>query len=708
MNIQSRPQLETQTGQAIPLVGMDIKAKIEGLLTSICVEQTYHNTEKVNIEAVYTFPLPMAAVLTKLQVKIADRLLSAKILEKAEAEARYEEAITDGASVVMLQKLESGLYSMNIGNLQADEKISVQMEYAFVQSWQSNQLRLMLPTTVAPRYGNDPFAPHQMPETTIFVEHKYQLEVTISGALAKAKVSSPSHRLVTQGQGDLLSISLQDKAALMDKDFVLLIESEEDHNLGLVSKDKKGYCALASFHPQFTSDLPTESKNFKIVVDCSGSMGGGSIEQARLALERIVSSLDAGDFFNIIKFGSSYESLFNTMVPATQANIQYALKEISRIDANLGGTEIDSALQAAYQLSAESKQADEILLITDGEVWNTDPIIQNAVKSKHRIFTVGVGVAVSESFVRGLAEQTGGACELVTPNEDMAEKIVRHFSRMRTPAAKSVRVEWSDSPQLQLDVGAVYSGDTLNVWAWFDKQPVDQVNLQLEMGDGQVIKQSLKLTAVENYESLHPLARLAAAKRMESLQEKNEIVAIACDYQLMSIHTNYLMVDEEGEKAEELPELRKVPHMMPDMWLSAAPADVVLCRSLTAKPAALDMLSAEPACMDYLSETAEDKSNSLINKIEQTDLENIKVEDLHNFDCDHLDLLIQLQQQGFDSHEIAITYLYYRLQSQDGKNLQERSLRKLVKHFKQLSIGSELTQAVKKILNKLPSLPVFL
>ncbi len=721
MNTQTRPQLNTQNGQAIPLVGMDIKAKIEGLLTSICVEQTYHNTETINIEAVYSFPLPMDAVLTSLQVKISDRLLTAKILEKTEAEARYEEAITDGHTVVMLQKLESGLYSMNVGNLQADEKISVQMQYSFVPRWQGNQLRLMIPTTIAQRYGADPYQPHQMPESSVFVEHQYQLQLQISGALAKAKVTSPSHRLITQTQGDALWINLQDKAAMMDKDFVLSIESDLDHNLGLFGRDLQGYCALASFHPQFALDLPAECKNFKILVDCSGSMGGVSIEQARLALEKIVSSMAAGDFFNIILFGSSHETLFKTMVPATKTNIQHALQKIAGIDANLGGTEIGSALQATYLLKAESKQADEVLLITDGEVWNTDSIIQDAVKSGHRIFTVGVGSAVSESFVCGLAEQTGGACELVSPNEDMAEKILRHFARMRTPTATSVKVVWPNAPKLQLEIGAVYSGDTVNVWAWFDKQPEGDVSLQLQMANGQLINHSLKLNALTSNpdEVLNPLSRLAAAKRIDSLKEKNEIVQLACDYQLMSQHANYLMVDEQGDRAEDLPELRKVPHMLAEGWVGSPVAAAPLCASVDMarsaprakkslpgflrKEISFESLSDASDTTDWMSATplsVEDFSDQLINKIAKADLDVINLDNLRSFDLHEgvVDSLFELQQQGFDGHQLAITYLYYFVESLDANNLHKRPLRNLIKRFKQLVIAEELKVAVGNIV----------
>ena len=73
------------------------------------------------------------------------------------------------------------------------------------------------------------------------------------------------------------------------------------------------------------------------------------------------------------------------------------------------------------------------MLITDGEVWDWEKVTAMAAKSGYRFFTVGVGSSVSEAFVRTLADVTGGACELVSPHEDMAEKIVRHLSESTFP-----------------------------------------------------------------------------------------------------------------------------------------------------------------------------------------------------------------------------------------------------------------------------------
>ena len=568
---QTCPVLETKSGVAVPLLGMSIKTKIEDLFTTTSVEQRYENQENTNIEAVYTFPLPIDAVLMQLLVQIGERTLAAKIMEKSQAEETYEEAITDGDTVVMLQQLESGMYTMNVGNLMPSEKISIKLIYSYTQRWQGSQCRLFIPTTIAPRYGEPVgMQAHQTPDTSVFVEHRTDFSVEISGMLAKATLSSPSHSINVIDREGRIFVNLQKETELMDRDFILNIESDADHNFGLYTKDDEGYVALASFHPLFPQLEANQPKNFKIVVDCSGSMGGSSIDQARIAVKRIIESLSAGDFFNIVLFGSSNHSLFTQMVPAIPGNIEQALKLADGIDANLGGTEIGAALQTTYALKSEANLKNDVLLITDGEVWGHEDIVRVAMKSGHRVFTVGVGNSVSEEFVRELATKTGGACELVSPNEDMAERILRHFKRMRAPAAEKVEMQWSNRPIRQLEIGPVYNGDTVNVYAWFKQQPDNKASLLLYMHDGSVLKQDIELHPAADIadEEVSELARLAAAKRINELEDKEQIVRIACDYQLMSRHTNYIMVDvrADGDKAEDLPELRKVPNMLAEGW----------------------------------------------------------------------------------------------------------------------------------------------
>jgi len=113
--------MTTTNEEQLVLQGVRAEVALTAGMTEITVNQTYRNDEASPIEAVYTFPLPLDATLLEMNVQIADRHLKGTILARSEASERYENAIADGDSAAMLEQVEPGLFTMNVGNLQAGE-----------------------------------------------------------------------------------------------------------------------------------------------------------------------------------------------------------------------------------------------------------------------------------------------------------------------------------------------------------------------------------------------------------------------------------------------------------------------------------------------------------------------------------------------------------------------------------------------------------
>ncbi len=73
-------------------------------------------------------------------------------------------------------------------------------------------------------------------------------------------------------------------------------------------------------------------------------MEGSNIKDARNAMTEVIKMLCDNTFFNIIGFGSSFESLFPEPVLNSRANVDIALKHIQNLNADLGGTELSQPL----------------------------------------------------------------------------------------------------------------------------------------------------------------------------------------------------------------------------------------------------------------------------------------------------------------------------------------------------------------------------
>ncbi len=80
--------LRTLDGRTIALRGVSIRVALRDLICETEVIQKYQNSENTNIEAVYTFPLPVDAVLLDLEVKLAGKTLRGCVIERRPAGER--------------------------------------------------------------------------------------------------------------------------------------------------------------------------------------------------------------------------------------------------------------------------------------------------------------------------------------------------------------------------------------------------------------------------------------------------------------------------------------------------------------------------------------------------------------------------------------------------------------------------------------------
>jgi Ca-activated chloride channel family protein len=519
----------------------------------------------------------------------------------------------------LLERGEDGNYVLNLGNLAPGERCVIDLHYGQLLQFEQGGLRLKIPTVIAPRYGDllrdGGLQPHQVPETDLLAEYGFALSLTLHGALAQARVGSPSHpikvsrqssksSLGSDAQSESLTITLG-RDSFLDRDFVLVMDQLEHCSIASVAPDyvkPEHYVVTASFCPSFTA-LNTEGQpvvaeplSLKILVDCSGSMAGDSIQAARRALHALVDRLGKQDTFSLSKFGSAVEHRSRAPWPVTEATQLSAQRWISSLDGDMGGTELEPALTSTLALSSTDEGA--VMLITDGHVSAVDAIIKRAKSSKQRIFVIGIGSSASEGLLKRLALETKGACDFVAPGEAVEPAILRMFNRLRTPVVNNITIEWPEGSQPRditaLD-SAAFEGDTLHISAWFDHAPTGTVTLKACLaGDtrqkilGQAVIHS-EVNAEPTHVDTHheglavastTLSRLAAASRLTEDLPDDLHCTIALDYQLVSRSTSFLLkhIRAEQERALAMPRLHKVKQMMPAGFASSSD-EVLIWRS---------------------------------------------------------------------------------------------------------------------------------
>lgn len=584
MQTRECARLESLDGEPVNLLGVKLSGDLRGLLLEASVEQRFCNPGDTNIELVYSFPLPWGAVLLGVDVVLGGRHLTGAVVEKKQAEIRYEEALSEGNAAIMLERNRDHSYSLNLGNLAAGEHCTVTLRYAQTLQFEQRGLRVLIPTVIAPRYGdavrNGGLAPHQAPSHSLLVDHPFMLELRLHGELAQARIASPSHPVsVVQGQAEahsVLKVSLARQASL-DRDFVLVVDQLANASMAVAAPDSVlpgAVAVLASFCPRIATQEKAATA-VKILVDCSGSMRGDSIAAARRALQAIVQQLDAGDKFSLSRFGSMVEHRARGLWKTTETTRLAAQRWVGALEANLGGTEIEAALASTFAI-AQSASSD-ILLVTDGQISAIDSTVSSARASGHRLFIVGIGSSSAETHLRRLAEATGGACDFVAPGEAVEPAILRMFARLRSPRLTDLRVEWPPgvAPQWVSPLSSsVFDGDTVHVFALLEHPAAGHMRLFGRRASDGVAQEIGGAALTGALESADTLPRMAAYLRLHSLsaddrsKASSDAAALAVAYQLVSDETNFLLVHEraDGQKAVEMPALQKVEQMVPAGW----------------------------------------------------------------------------------------------------------------------------------------------
>lgn len=554
------------------LTGVKAEGRLDGVLFELALRQTYRNTSERVLEVVYTFPLPHQAVLLGFAAELNGERKVGTIVAKREAERLYEDALAEGDAPVMLEALDGGLHTANIGNLKPGDEIVLEARFAQLLAFEQGRLRLAIPTTIAPRYGSAELGglqPQQVPQASMAAEYPLALSVTVAGSLAGATVECPTHRFTRAAVDGGIRLDL-DRGASLDRDVVILVQPKETRpSLVIQSADAVSKVAplvlMAALQPPVTA--PRDQIAIKLLVDCSGSMGGDSITSARAALRGVLGGLTDRDRVSLSRFGSEVE---HVLAPAecSPRTLRHLAPLVDAIEADLGGTEMEKALRSVFELPGNtSHRGADVLLITDGEVWQAEEMIAAAKASGHRVFAIGVGTSPADGVLRSLAEATGGACEFATPGEALEAAARRMLGRIRQQPWRDVRIDWGGKTAWQSAVpAAVFGGDTVFAFAGAAARAQASA-VRLLATDALGATTELARGEADAPCPGDSLPRIAASRRMSGAEDRESLM-LAIDYQLMSKQTNCILVHRraEADKATEQAELHRVSSMLAAGW----------------------------------------------------------------------------------------------------------------------------------------------
>ena len=572
--------------EKLSLKNIDIKGHVIGKFSAFSICQEYTNDTDAVLEVTYTFPISATATVTGFTAKIGDKIIIGKVEAKEEAQKKYEKAMLKGDSAYMMTNDESNIFRMNIGKIAVGETVVVTVDYIDNFEIVDNQIRMLIPTLVPPRYKSD--VTDKLAYAKNEIEYRGNLTIHLDKDLKIDDITSKTHGIKLENN----TVSAKD--IKLDKDFVLDVKlAAQSFSKGYYRKLPNGKkIVYLSFFPDIENDTKHAPKNYIFVVDISGSMGGYKLEQTKEAVLKCLKQLREGDKFNIIIFESRFELFSKEIMEFNTENFEKAKKYVKSIDAR-GGTEMFSALRAAIEQFGNEKI---IFLFTDGDVGNEHEIAGYARQhiGKSSLFVFGIDSTVNKKGLQAIADAGRGKAEFIVRDEQIKEIIVRQFARVSLSnlfeislISKSNKV--TDKIEKQR---ALFNHEFYDVLV-----EVEAINDDFELQCVSETQSHSFVLQKDTFEPLElPLDKIYASEQIRRAEKyietrpfdenkgyKEQIVEIAVAYQIDSKYTAFIAVNERDEKLTDIPALQDTVLESPTGWDMMKSRNVLFCmRSMPA------------------------------------------------------------------------------------------------------------------------------
>ena len=467
----------------VPLKRTELAGSLAGPLASVSVTHTFgfstEQSEKV-IQAVYRFPNPGDAAVTKVAVAFGDVRIDAVLKERGQAEKEHKQAVSEGRQSTLLTRESPDVFTLWVSGIAPGQDVRVSTEYVQLARPEGRGWSLRVPLTTAPRYvrSDELTSPHAQGQPLFTLRdpgHRFSLNLLVTGS---GRIESPSHAIEAMPGDSGTVVRLKDGDVLPDRDFVLLWTPPEDPKTPRLqvirhADPKDGNFFLATLTPPAGESSAQQPREVILLIDHSGSMQGAKWESSDWAVKSFLSGLTERDrvavgiFHNVTKWYSRLP------IPATKENIakltEFVLK--SRDD---GGTELGVALEQAVAIPAEKgPYARNILIVTDAQVSDEGRILRLAEEefertTRRRISVLCIDAAPNSFLAAQLAERGGGVARFLTSSPEQ-EDITTAFSEVLSEWSSPVLADTS----LEIERGGAVAAGRRSVRAGAGRTIID-------------------------------------------------------------------------------------------------------------------------------------------------------------------------------------------------------------------------------------------
>lgn len=469
---EAQPRDDAQTPAELiplPLKHTDVNASVAGYIASVHVTQQFHNPFAEKIEAVYQFPLPQDAAVSAFVMTVGPpddpRRIRGIVREKEEAEQLYAQARAQGFNASLLTQVRPNIFEQKVANIEPGQQIDIDITYFNTLSYADGWYTFVFPMVVGPRfnppYSDDPVnavprgsAPSGRGTDIAYLRpdersgHDIALSLHIDAGVSIEEARCLTHVVAAESPEDhVLQVDLAAGDRIPNKDFVFAFKVAGDRmKSGLVTHagpDGEGYFTFMLYPPAGLDALQRQPMEMVFVLDCSGSMRGEPMNQAKTAIRRALRHLGPDDTFQVIRFSNDASALGDRPLPATPRNIERGLRYVNNLEGG-GGTMMIEGIKAALDFPHDRSRFRVVTFLTDGYIGNETDILRaiHAKLGSARIFSFGVGSSVNRYLMERMAKAGRGAAAYLLPGDSANDVMDLYFARISHPAMTDVQIDF--------------------------------------------------------------------------------------------------------------------------------------------------------------------------------------------------------------------------------------------------------------------------
>eukprot|EP01130_Rhizamoeba_saxonica_P002831 TRINITY_DN1265_c0_g1_i1.p1 TRINITY_DN1265_c0_g1~~TRINITY_DN1265_c0_g1_i1.p1 ORF type:complete len:669 (+),score=126.54 TRINITY_DN1265_c0_g1_i1:415-2421(+) len=299
-------------------------------------------------------------------------------------------------------------------------------------------------------------------------EHDFNISITgnIPGVTSCDAPYHEDTHIECDGDSITIQYSSIDELPLLGNDFIIRIALEDPHLSYAILEKNEELGTVASI-VSMSNNNDSSWKNTEVydqlrvkniseyifLVDCSGSMYGERLDILKKTLKIAVHSLPEGCLFNIVRFGTTYEALFNKSEPLRNKNsFELACMYLEKMKANLGGTNIYDPLKFVY-ITQNNDVPTNVFLFLDGDIQNRSRIKNLVMQNNHmvKVFTIGLGDEVNKDFITKISIYGNGTMTCIKDStlDDLPFNFIEILKSSMGPHISNTKIKWTPYSVLQ-------------------------------------------------------------------------------------------------------------------------------------------------------------------------------------------------------------------------------------------------------------------